>query len=56
MEYFIIGFLLFMVLDLVPRYRDTEPIQWRSDGVLAVIVLWPIVMLFLIYFYFEDED
>ena len=56
MTYFIIGFLLFILLDIVPRQKGTEPINWKYDGVFAVIFLWPIVVFLLIYYYFEDED
>ena len=54
MGYFLIGMCLVLAITVIAKNKN-KPMNWAFDGFLACIILWPLVVLVLIYYYFEED-
>tara|TARA_A100001201_G_scaffold142697_2_gene141623 strand:- start:2331 stop:2501 length:171 start_codon:yes stop_codon:yes gene_type:complete len=54
MSYILIGLCLCLAMTVIAN-DSGRPINWQPDGFLAVVIAWPLVILLLIYFYFDEE-
>jgi hypothetical protein len=53
-EYLFVGLVVILVMDVVAYIKNT-PFQWANDGLLATLLLWPIVLVLLYFYYHHDE-